>query len=71
MFDLSFLTKKDIEVLREKAELSEEQWAILEHLRRNDLTDEGIMLELCLSRNKYYRIKEKLFEKIIRTAVQS
>lgn len=71
MFDLSFLTKKDIEVLNEKAELTEEQKIILEHLRRNDLTDDGIMLELRLSRNKYYKIKEKLFEKIIRTAVQS
>ena len=71
MFDLSFLTKKDIEVLNEKAELTEEQKIILEHLRRNDLTDDGIMLELRLSRNKYYKIKEKLFEKIIRTAAQS
>lgn len=71
MFDLSFLTKKDIEVLNEKAELTEEQKIILEHLRRNDLTDDGIMLELRLSRNKYYKIKGKLFEKIIRTAVQS
>lgn len=71
MFDLSFLTKKDIEVLNEKAELTEEQKIILEHLRKNDLSDDGIMMELRLSRNKYYKMKEKLFEKIIRTAVQS
>lgn len=71
MFDLSFLTKKDIEVLEAKAELTDEQRIILEHLRKGDLTDEGIMLELRLNRNKYYKIKEKLFEKIIRTAVQS
>lgn len=71
MFDLSFLTAKDISILNEKAELTDEQKIILEHLRKNDLTDEGIMLELSLSRNKYYKIKEKLFEKIIRTAVQS
>lgn len=71
MFDLSFLTAKDVAVLEEKAELTDEQKIILEYLRKNDLTDEGIMLKLCLSRNKYYKIKEKLFEKIIRAAVQS
>jgi DNA-binding transcriptional ArsR family regulator len=69
--DLSFLTKKDIEILDEKAGFTDEQRVILEHLRKNDLSDEGIMLELRLSRNKYYKIKENLIQKIIRTAVQS
>lgn len=71
MFDLSFLTVKDIEVLDKKAGFTDEQRIILEHLRKNDLSDEGIMLELRLSRNKYYKIKENLIQKIIRTAVQS
>lgn len=70
MFDLTWLTVKDIEVLDQKAEFTEEQRIILEHLRKNDLNDEGIMLELRLSRNKYYKIKENLMQKIIRTAVQ-
>ena len=71
MVDLSFLTKKDIEILDEKADFTDEQRVILEHLRKNDLSDEGIMLKLRLSRNKYYKIKENLIQKIIRTAVQS
>lgn len=71
MVDLSFLTIKDIEILDEKAGFTDEQRVILEHLRKNDLSDEGIMLELRLSRNKYYKIKENLIQKIIRTAVQS
>lgn len=71
MVDLSFLTIKDIEILNEKAGFTDEQKIILEHLRKNDLSDEGIMLELRLSRNKYYKIKENLIQKIIRTAVQS
>jgi DNA-binding transcriptional ArsR family regulator len=71
VFDLSFLTVKDIEVLDKKAGFTYEQRVILEHLQKNDLTDEGIMLELRLSRNKYYKIKENLIQKIIRTAVQS
>ncbi len=71
MVDLSFLTIKDIEILDQKAGFTEEQRVILEHLRKNDLTDEGIMYELRLSRNKYYKTKENLIQKIIRTAVQS
>lgn len=71
MVDLSFLTIKDIETLDKKAGLTDEQRVIIEHLRKNDLSDEGIMLELRLSRNKYYKIKENLIQKIIRTAVQS
>ncbi len=71
MIDLSFLTVKDIEILDKKAGFTAEQKIILEHLRKNDLSDEGIMLELRLSRNKYYKIKENLIQKIIRTAVQS
>lgn len=71
MVDLSFLTIKDIETLDKKAGFTNEQRIILEHLRKNDLSDEGIMLELRLSRNKYYKIKENLIQKIIRAAVQS
>lgn len=71
MIDLSFLTPRDVKILHEKADFTADQLAILEHLRKNDLTDEGIMLELGLSRNKYYKTKNDLISKIIRLAVQS
>lgn len=70
MVDLSFLTQKDIETLKEKAKFNEDQLVILNHLILGDKTDEGIMLELKLSRNKYYKIKANLISKIIRIAVQ-
>lgn len=71
MIDLTFLTPKDVTTLHEKADFTEDQLAILKHLRKGDLSDEGIMLELQLSRNKYYKIKADLLCKIIRAAVQS
>ena len=72
MIDLSFLTNYDIQVLEEKGDLTKEQTVILKHLQKQDLTDEGIMRELNISRrNKYYKIKENLIHKIIRIAIQS
>ena len=71
MRGLTFLTPKDIKILHEKADFTEDQLAILKHLRKGDLSDEGIMLELQLSRNKYYDIKADLLYKIVMAAVQS
>ena len=71
MVDLSFLTNQDLKILYEKADFSDEQIIILKHLQRQDMTDDGIMLQLGLSRNKYYKIKTNLINKIIRIAVQN
>lgn len=71
MLDLTFLTPKDVDTLHEKVDFTKDQILILKHLRKGDLSDEGIMLELQLSRNKYYKIKADLLCKIIRAAVQS
>ena len=69
--DLSWLTAKDIKVLNEKVTLTDDEAEMLEYLRRGNLTDDGIMLKMCLSRNKYYKIKGKIEDKIIKAAVQS
>lgn len=71
MLDLTFLTPRDIKILHEKADFTEDQLKILEHLRKNDLSDDGIMTELKMSRSKYYATKNSLFIKIVHLAVQS
>lgn len=71
MTDLSFLTKKDIETLESKIILTDDEKAILLHLVKSDLNDNGIMFSLNLSRNKYYKTKNNLINKIIRAAIQS
>lgn len=71
MIDLTFLTPRDVKILHEKAEFTKDQLKILEHLRKNDLSDDGIMIELKMSRSKYYATKNSLFIKIIHAAVQS
>lgn len=71
MIDLSFLTPRDVKTLHEKVDFTRDQMAILEHLRKGDLSDDGIMTELKMSRSKYYAVKNSLFIKIIHAAVQS
>lgn len=44
---------------------------IINHLARNDMTDDGIMFELSINRNRFYKIKTNLINKIIREAIQS
>ena len=57
MIDLSFLSKSEVEHLDEQIGFTDIEKEIIKHLVKNDLTDDGIMLELHLSRNKYYKIK--------------
>ena len=71
VFDLTGLTPKDVAVLHSKVDFTAEQLEVLEYLRKGDLNDDGIMFKMCLSRNKYYAIKHKVFDKIIKAAVQS
>lgn len=71
MTDLSFLTAKDLIILEEKANFTQDQKIILRHMFLQDLNDDGMMIELRLSRNKFYKIKNDLFQKLIRTAVQN
>lgn len=71
MGDLSWLSQKDLAVLKAKVTFTSEEAEILELLRKGDLNDEGIMLRLCLSRNKFYKIKRRIEDKIIKAAVQS
>lgn len=71
MNDLTFLTPRDVKILHEKADFTADQLAILEYLRKGNLSDDGIMLELKMSRSKYYAVKNSLFIKIVRLAVQS
>ena len=71
MIDLSFLSKSEVEHLDERIGFTDIEKEIIEHLVKNDLTDDGIMLELHLSRNKYYKIKLNAVYKIIRYAANN
>lgn len=70
MVNLSFLTLRDIENLAKKIGFTDDEAVILEHLVKDDMNDTGIMLNLGLSRNKYYDKKCNLIYKIIRYAAE-
>lgn len=70
MVNLSFLTLQDVKHLAEKIGFTDDEAVILEHLVKDDMNDTGIMLNLGLSRNKYYDKKCNLIYKIIRYAAQ-
>lgn len=70
MVNLSFLTLQDVKHLAEKIGFTDDEAVILEHLVRDDMNDSGIMLDLGLSRNKYYDKKCNLIYKIIRYAAE-
>lgn len=69
MIDFSFLTKNDVDRLNDKLDLSDDELYILTELRKQNLNDEGIMYQMNLSRNKFYKIKTRLIEKMIRLAL--
>nr|DAF64125.1 MAG TPA: hypothetical protein [Siphoviridae sp. ctTIi48] len=71
MLDLSFLSQRDIAALDKKIGFTEDEKIIINHLARNDMTDDGIMFELSINRNRFYKIKTNLINKIIREAIQS
>lgn len=71
MGDLTWLTPKDVKVLKEKVNLTDDETEMLEYLRKGRYNDDGIMLEMCLGRKKYYKIKGDLEDKIILAAVRS
>lgn len=70
MVNLSFLTLSDMNKLSDKIGFTNDEKYILEHLVRDDMNDSGIMLNLGLSRNKYYDKKCNLIYKIIRYAAE-
>ena len=71
MIDLSFLSKSEVEHLDEQIGFTDIEKEIIKHLVKNDLTDDGIMLDLHLSRNKYYKIKLNVVYKIVRYAANN
>lgn len=71
MIDLSFLSKSEVAHLDEQIGFTDNEKQIIEHLVKNDLTDDGIMLKLHLSRNKYYKIKLNAVYKIVRYAANN
>lgn len=56
--------QEQIDMVNAKAALTETQQQIFNHLLKNRLLDEGIALELGMSRASYYRQKKILQNKI-------
>lgn len=71
MDDLSWLTDKDVEVLYNKVKLTNDEKTLLNHMIKGRYNDAGIMMEMCISRNKFYELKASLKRRIIEAAVQS
>lgn len=68
MNSVEFLTVNEFEKLKSNLELTEQERFILEHMRRNDLTNEGMALELNISSHKFKQIKASLKMKIYKQA---
>jgi hypothetical protein len=56
--------QEQIDLVLEKAALTQTQKKIFEQLLKNQLLDEGIAMELGMSRAAYYRTKKILQNKI-------
>lgn len=69
--NLSFLTNKEVDNFKKNNILTDDEEQILYHLRKQDMDDTSIMLELCLIRNTYYDIKKQLISKLIRTGLDT
>ncbi len=70
MIDLTFLSKNDVKRLNENIGFTDNELIILNNLVSEKFTDEGLMFEMHLNRNKYYKIKMNLLYKIIKFAAK-
>lgn len=65
-FRVSNLTKRELETAISEANLTALQTRIVLALNREELTDEGIMLDLRVCRETYYREKKAALSKMLR-----
>ena len=68
---MSVLSQRDMAPRDKKRGFTEDEKIIRTPLARNDMTDDSIMFELSINRNRFYKIKTNLINKIIREAIQS
>lgn len=67
-FRVSNLTKRELETAIEGANLTPLQLKIIMELNREEKNDVGIMMELCVSHNRYYSEKKTALCKLQRAA---
>ena len=63
---VSNLTKRELETAISEANLTPLQTRLVLLLNREELNDEGIMMELCVSRKRYYAEKAAALAKIFK-----
>lgn len=64
--DCSDFIQPEYEKIVELSRFTEDQRKVFDFLNSDKYTDEGIMLKLNLSRKRYYEIKKKVINKIVR-----
>ena len=67
---VSNMTKRELETAISEANLTPLQTRIVYALNREELTDEGIMMDLHVCRETYYREKKLALSKISRTLTE-
>ena len=67
---ISALTRSEFEAIKAEANFTPNQLKIYEALNRDDVYDQGIMLELSMSEREYYEVKKITVDKVIRIALQ-
>jgi hypothetical protein len=65
---ISRLTKKELELIRDEANFTEEQEKIFVQLNKDQYYDVGIMTELGIAPKQYYAIKRVVVDKVERIA---
>lgn len=68
--NLNTLTHSEFERLKSKLNLNEDELKLIELLASGKYSDEGIMLNMHISRNKFYQIKKNISDKILRAAAE-
>ena len=64
---LNMLIQREVDAINAAACWTDEQKRLFDHLLSDRYSDAGIMLEMNIaSREKYYRLKKQVFEKIDR-----
>lgn len=67
---ISALTKREFEAIKAEANFTPNQLKVYEALNRDDVYDQGVMMELKMSAREYYDVKKITVDKVIRIAIE-
>lgn len=70
MNSIIFLSNNEFENIKKNCDFTEQELYILEHMRKDDLTNEGMAMNLNISAHKFKQVKSLMQLKIYRQAAQ-